>query len=71
MGQGNKAECLARHTGGAWTAWGAYMRDDPNDLACMEQVGFPADAYPSVAHVVTEQVELGAIREVAQWYLEK
>lgn len=56
----------------------AYMGNDLNDLACMEQVGLaiaPADAHAAVlrvAHLVTAQAGgRGAIRQVAQWYLDQ
>lgn len=55
----------------------AYMGNDLNDMQCMALVGLaiaPADAHPAIlrsADLVTpQQGGQGAIRQVADWYLE-
>lgn len=65
------------HDKGVKPAQAAYMGNDVNDVACLRHVGVAiavADAHDSVkpfAHAITTKAGgKGAVREVADWFLE-
>jgi YrbI family 3-deoxy-D-manno-octulosonate 8-phosphate phosphatase len=77
QGLGNKASVLAEILATAGLAWNeaAFVGNDINDSACLQQAGLPivvADAHPDVVPLATYRTEArggrGAVREICDLF---